>query len=165
MDPEFFIKMFAYHDWANDSVMDAAARLDEAGYRKDFGQAWGSPHGTLAHLLDAESVWYQRWHGTSPQGSPDGHAYASLPAIRAAWGTLRAERSGWLKTLTSDKLEAPLAYQTTSGKPYAEPLWQQMVQVVNHGSDHRGYLSIMLTELGVAPQPLDFIAYVRLASA
>jgi len=162
MDTEFFIKLFAYNDWANGVLMDAAAKLDDAGYRKDFGQAWGSPHGTLAHLLDAETIWYKRWHGTSAQGTPDGHAYPTLDAIRTAWGPLCVERAAWIKSLSPEKLASPHAYKNTRGDAFNEPLWLQLYHVVNHGSDHRGYLSVMLTDLGFAPPPLDFIAYVRL---
>jgi len=162
MDTELFIKLYQYNDWANAQLMDIAAVLDDTDYRRDFGQAWGSVHGTLAHLLDAESIWWARWHGESPQGTPDGAAFADLAALRARWQPFQQERLAWLGGLSADDLNRPLAYKNTKGTPFTQPLWWQLYHVINHGTDHRGYLSVMLTELGHAPSPLDFIAYVRL---
>lgn len=162
LETAFFKKLYQYHDWANQQVRDEAARLDDTAYRKDFGQAWGSVHGTLAHLLAAERIWMARWRGVSPQGRPDGAEWNTLDALRATWEPLQAERMVFLDSLSGDDLSRVVEYKNTKGDLFAHPLWWQLYHVVNHGTDHRGYLSIMLTELGFPPSPLDFIAYVRL---
>ncbi len=162
MDISFFKKLYQYHDWANLQVIEAAAQLDEASYRKDFGQAWGSVHGTLAHLLDAEQIWFARWQGESPQHRPEGAAFHTLADIRAARATLEKDRITFLDSLSDGDLTRIFEYKNTKGDPFAHPLWWQLYHVVNHGTDHRGYLSVMLTELGHPPTSLDFIAYVRL---
>ena len=162
MDAEFIHKLYAYNDWANIQIVENAAKLSEEDYRRSFGQAWGSVHGTLAHLLDADGIWFGRWQGESARRLPDGSQFATLKAIREAWEPLMAKRRAWIETLTNDDLARPLEYKNTKGQPFSEPLWEQMFHVTNHGTDHRSHLSIMLTELGHPPAPLDFIAYVRL---
>jgi uncharacterized damage-inducible protein DinB len=119
-------------------------------------------HGTLAHLLEADNLWWTRWHGDSPQTKPDGAQYTSLPVIRAAWEPLMAERRAWIEGLTGDGLSRNLDYKSSKGQAFSHPLWWQLYQVVNHGTDHRSHLSIMMTEVGFPPPPLDFIAFVRL---
>lgn len=162
MDTEFIRMVYTYNDWANMQIVENAGRLDEANYKRSFGQAWGSIHGTLAHLLDADTIWFGRWQGDSAQRPPDGKAYATLKDIREAWEPLMAQRRAWIETLTGDDLARPLEYKNTRGQPFSQPLWWQLYHVANHGTDHRSHLSIMMTELGHPPAPLDFIAFVRL---
>jgi uncharacterized damage-inducible protein DinB len=161
MDTGYFKKLFEYNDWANLILADSAARLDDPAYRRDFGQAWGSVHGTLAHLAAADAVWMGRWQGTSlPLKSGDD--YATLADLRQDWERIMADRRAFVESLTSEKLEAPISYvRKSDNKPFSEPLWAQMAHVANHGTDHRSHLSIMLTEMGFAPPPLDLIEWAR----
>jgi uncharacterized damage-inducible protein DinB len=53
-----------------------------------------------------------------------------------------------------------------NGAAGASPIWQMVQHVVNHASYHRGQITTMLRQLGVAPaKPMDMIAYFRLTSA
>ena len=162
MDTVFFKTLYAYNDWANMQVLETASMLGEAEYRRDFGLAWGSVHGTLAHLLAADHLWFARWNGTSPQSRPVGAEYATLADIRADWTPFMAERRSYIEGLTGDDLVRVIDYKTTQGEASSQPLWWGLYQVVSHGTDHRSHLSIMLTELGHPTVPLDFIAFVRL---
>ena len=51
----------AYNGWANDRLYDAAAGLDDAGYRADRGAFFGSVHGTLNHLVVTDRIWMHRF--------------------------------------------------------------------------------------------------------
>jgi uncharacterized damage-inducible protein DinB len=163
MDTEFVKMLYTYNDWANVQLVENASKLGEADYMKSFGQAWGSVHGTLAHLADADGIWFARWHDReSPQQPPDGSQYTTLQAVRDAWEPLMSRRRAWIEKLTGDDLTRPLEYKNTKGQPFSHPLWWQLFHVANHGTDHRSHLSIMMTELGYPPASLDFIQFVRL---
>lgn len=62
--PGFFLRLYAYNDWANGAVLDAAERLSPADYTRDFGQSWGSVRGILTHVMAADRVWLTRWQGS-----------------------------------------------------------------------------------------------------
>lgn len=163
MDAEIIKMMYTYNDWANMQIMETAAKLSDGDYRKDFGQAWGSVHGTLAHLCDADMIWFARWHdGESPQHPPDGKQYTTFKMVRDAWEPLMSRRRAWLEKLTGEEIARALVYKNTKGQEFSHPLWWQLLHVANHGTDHRSHLSIMLTELGQQPPALDFIQFVRL---
>jgi uncharacterized damage-inducible protein DinB len=56
----------------------------------------------------------------------------------------------------------PIEYRTTDGKSQAQPFWQMLQHVVNHGSYHRGQVTTMLRQLGAAPpKAMDLIAFYR----
>jgi uncharacterized damage-inducible protein DinB len=45
----------------------------------------------------------------------------------------------------------------------AQPFWQMLQHLVNHGSYHRGQVTTMLRQIGASPpKPMDMIAYYRL---
>lgn len=157
----FFDTLYDYNDWANEQVLDAASRLSPEAYERDFGQAWGSVRGTLTHVFESDHVWLRRWQGDDAQLPRDVRAFPSLAALHSAWTDVMEARRVFLAELAPEELEQPVPYTNSTGAAYAEPLWQLLFHVVNHSTDHRGYLSVMLTELGEPPPPLDFVAWVR----
>jgi uncharacterized damage-inducible protein DinB len=56
---------------------------------------------------------------------------------------------------------APIQYQR-NGVVQAQPFWQMLQHLVNHGSYHRGQLTTMLRQVGAAaPESMDLIAFYR----
>lgn len=161
MEPKLFRTLYAYTDWANGVVLDLSATLSPTDYARDFGHAWGSVRGTLAHTYGADWVWFRRWQGESPPALPPEADFSGVDELRRVWQPLMAERRAFIEGLSADDLARVVAYQTTQGTPHSEPLWQLLLHVANHSTDHRSQVSTLLTNLGHPPPPLDLIAYVR----
>jgi uncharacterized damage-inducible protein DinB len=159
MNLDYCRTLFAYDDWATGRVMDAAGQLDANAYARDFGLAWGSVGGTLAHIVDAEWIWLNRWKGSPPPAMPEDNP--GVDALRPVWQRVIAERNAYVDSLSEADLYASIDYHNSKGVPYSTPLWGMIAHVVNHGTDHRSHVSIMLTELGHPPQGLDFITFLR----
>ncbi len=51
----------AYNTWMNDKLYDACATLSDEDRKRDRGAFFHSIHGTLNHLLLADSVWMGRF--------------------------------------------------------------------------------------------------------
>jgi uncharacterized damage-inducible protein DinB len=151
--------LFAYDDWATGRVMDAAAQLDSEAYMRDFGLAWGSVGGTLSHVVEAQWIWLNRWKGSPPPTMPE--TESGLAVLRFVWQAVLKERDAYLGSLNEDDLYASINYQNSKGETFSDPLWGMITHVVNHGTDHRSHVSIMLTELGHPPLGLDFITFLR----
>ena len=84
-----------------------------------------------------------------------------MDALRPVWQRVIAERNAYVDSLSEADLYASIDYHNSKGVPYSTPLWGMIAHVVNHGTDHRSHVSIMLTELGHPPQGLDFITFLR----
>ncbi|MGH7376590.1 MAG: DinB family protein [Candidatus Methylomirabilales bacterium] len=153
--------LYAFNAWARGRMLDAVAQVDEAEYRKDLGNSFGSVHGTAVHILGAEELWLKRWHGESPTALVSPDAFASFAAVRRRWDALEAELQRFLGALTEETVLRVIQYRDTRGNAYATPLWQTMQHVVNHSSYHRGQVTTLLRQLGAKPVATDLITYYR----
>jgi len=151
-----------YHYWARDRLLDAAGRLSPEQFTGNLGSSFPSVRDTLVHLYSADWMWCSRWEGESPTAmlSPDG--FADIDAIRAAWSEHERRVRSVVDKPGDAGIEQPLTYRTAAGQPQAQVFWQQCQHLVNHGSYHRGQVTTMLRQLGVAPpKSMDLIAFYR----
>lgn len=151
--------LYDYNYWAQERILRQVAHLSTAQYQADAGFSWGGVGGTLAHLLGTERSWRSRWQGTEG-AAPTPPAFDTAAAYGAAWEENRAQMRAYLDTLRDDELDREVAY-VRSGQRYSHALWTQLVHVVNHGTQHRGEIGVMLTNLGHSPGDIDFSAFMR----
>ena len=72
-----------------------------------------------------------------------------------------AELDRFLETIQDSDLDREQFYRTLGGSEDTRPLWQLMLHVVNHGTQHRAEAAAMLTEYGHSPGDIDFTIYLR----
>ena len=82
-------------------------------------------------------------------------------ALRARWREEETAIRDFVVKLTEPDLAHIIKYTQMRGGEGAEPLWQLMAHVVNHGTQHRTEAAALLTEYGHSPGDLDFIVFVR----
>jgi uncharacterized damage-inducible protein DinB len=77
-------------------------------------------------------------------------------SIRAHWDKVEQNMRGYLADLRDDMLfEQPL-----EGEDKDLVLWQILLHVANHGTDHRAQLLRILNDLGVKITSQDYIFYI-----
>jgi uncharacterized damage-inducible protein DinB len=151
-----------YHYWARDRVFDAVERLAPEQFTRNLGNSFASVRDTLAHLYAADWIWCARWEGESPRALPDPNQFPDLEAVRTAFAAQEQRVRAVLERIGEAGLERIVEYRTTDGKAGAQPFWQQLQHLVNHGSYHRGQVTTMLRQLGVPPpKSMDLIAFYR----
>jgi uncharacterized damage-inducible protein DinB len=147
--------LYDYNCWATDRILDRAEQVSPEIFIS------AKLHSTLVHMLSAEWVWRSRWQGVSPTSMLDPNEFPTLDALRARWDQERRHMYAFLDTLGDSALSQTIAYTNTRGHGYTDLLWQMMMHVLNHGTQHRSELAMLLTELGHSPGDLDIIAFVR----
>ena len=80
--------LFAYDAWANGRVLDACAALTPEQFTRDLGSSFRSVRDTLAHIMGAQWIWLERFHGRSAQSLPEAGA---VPGSRVAASRAGAE--------------------------------------------------------------------------
>ncbi|HXQ28233.1 MAG TPA: DinB family protein [Gemmatimonadales bacterium] len=155
-------ELFQFNAWANRRMFDALAALPTEQYRQDLKSSFGNIHGTLAHLVGAEKVWFARWQGQQPTALLKGDDVGSLQELRAMWEELDAERRQYLGGLTDALLGSTVVVRPTGGgKEYLHTLQQTIQHTVDHSSYHRGQIVTQLRQLGIKPPSTVFIGFLR----
>jgi len=151
-----------YHYWARDRMLAVVETMSQEQLTKPLGNSFSSIFDTVVHLYGADWIWRTRWHGESPTALPTSSGFADLAAVRQAWSEEERQIRAVLTRLGPADVAHPFEYRAWDGRLYTQPFWQMLQHLVNHGSYHRGQVTTMLRQLGVAPpKSMDLIAFYR----
>jgi uncharacterized damage-inducible protein DinB len=162
-----FRQLARYNHWANLRLYGAALDMPEEQYRRPTGVFFGSLHGTLNHLLLTDRIWLKRLTG---QGEHPDRLNAILYDNRQDLVRARMAEDARLSDVVAGYTDADLAnavaYRTTSGKPYSQPLQDILLHLFNHQTHHRGQAHACCSILtGTEPPSLDLLLFQRGAPA
>jgi len=151
-----------YHYWARDRLFAVVAALPHEQLTKNLGNSFPSIFDTVVHLYGADWIWRSRWDGASPQALPGSNTFRNLGSVRTAWEEEEGRIRAIVDRLGSDGVNRPIEYLGWDGRLQAQPFWQMLQHLVNHGSYHRGQVTTMLRQLNVPPpKSMDLIAFYR----
>jgi uncharacterized damage-inducible protein DinB len=153
--------LYDFNAWANNRTLDACAALAPDQFTRDLGSSFRSVRDTLAHIYGAEWVWMERWHGRTPAALPSAADFPDLETVRRRFAEIDRDLVDYVASLTADDLNRGVSYKTTAGAPQAQPLWQMLQHLANHGTYHRGQIATMLRQLGTKATGTDLIGFYR----
>jgi uncharacterized damage-inducible protein DinB len=148
-----------YSFWANDQVLDGVARLSREQLQAPLRPGWLSPLEVLVHILAAERIWLSRLQGQSPNRLLTTDDIRNLEDLRAAWVPLRAELMDYVGSIEDSN--QVIVYRTTKGVEFQSTLWQLLLHMINHGTEHRAQIALNLAMQGIDVGGLDLIFYLR----
>lgn len=161
MHVHYIQQLYDYNSWANTRALGACAALTPEQFLKDLGSSFPSVRDTLAHIYGAEWIWLERWQGRTPSGLPKPVDFPDLASLRARWSERERELQAFVRSLTTEKLNAAMETSTLDGTRYSMPLWQMMQHLVNHGTYHRGQVTAFLRQLGHQAVSTDLVRFYR----
>ena len=158
MNTESIRILYDYSAWANRRILDTTARLTPEQFLAEGGASYGSVRDTLVHTLSAQEVWLSRWKSAAPPTALNAVDFPDLDAIRGRWERIEHDTSDFLTMLRdADRI---VEYVNSKGERWAYPLWQQMLHQVNHATQHRSEVAVLLTQFGHSPGELDLLIYI-----
>src|SRR5262245_48955671 len=146
--------LFAYDRWATRNVLDALGDLDWAVWARSDVVGERGLGSILVHHLGSS----QRWRivfearGTPEGVRPELEPLPTIDELRARWEAEWAEVDVWLQTLTD---------ASVANVREGVPVWQLLVHVVNHGTQHRAEAAALLTAEGRSPGELDLFDFAE----
>jgi uncharacterized damage-inducible protein DinB len=150
-------ELFDYNYWARDLQLRACAALTQEQFLRPVGGSFPSVRDTLAHLVNVEWLWLERFRGRSPRSLPAAAELPTLDAVSGRWSAVEREMREYLGGLNEEALERVETYVSTRGQTWRYALWRMIVHLLNHQSYHRGQITNLLRQLGVPPPPVDFL--------
>jgi uncharacterized damage-inducible protein DinB len=160
IDRAYVQLMACYNRWQNENLYGVADRLSDEERRRPRGAFFGSIHGTLSHLLWADTIQMSRFTSDVPKPA------AGIPEsilLYPDWNALKDERSrfdriiiGWADSVDHAWIAGDLTYFSAAiGRELTKPRWVMVTQLFNHATHHRGQVHCMLTQAGGRPSDTD----------
>jgi len=152
----------AYNHWANKVLTDRIAQLPEEIITKETPGSFPSLFATVVHLVDIESIWWQRmrlqeqveWPGKTFQGD--------FEALSRQLLLLSQQWYEWIAAAHESSLIHVFAYYNSQKEYFKQPVCEMLMHLFNHQSYHRGQLVAMLRQNGIRKIPRsDFIVFSR----
>jgi uncharacterized damage-inducible protein DinB len=158
MNAEAFRHFYNYHFAENRNLWDTYIMpLSQELFLQPSNYSVGSVRNQLVHLMSVDNIWFCEIRGVENPGYFDPADFEDRNTLRAQWDAVEQTMRDYLAALSDDML---------AGKPISEGedkdllLWQILLHVVNHGTDHRAQLLRLLNDLGTGTVSQDYIFYV-----
>jgi uncharacterized damage-inducible protein DinB len=161
MNANAFRHFYNYHLSENRKIWDAyITPLSDEQFNQNADYSHGSVRNQILHLINVDDIWFSELSGLTPSEPASSHAndVDDRSRIREYWDRVEQRVRGYL---------ADLRDEMVFDKPIQEPdedrnliVWQVLLHVVNHGTDHRAQLLRLLNDLGVKTTAQDYIFYV-----
>jgi len=159
MDANAFRHFYDYHFSENRKIWDiCVTSLTYEQFIKDAGYSHGSVREQIIHLMSVDEVWFCELQGIEPSEPLISAISDDRTIIRNHWDCIEQSMRKYLAELQDDML---------FDKPIKDPeedkdliVWQVLLHVVNHGTDHRAQILRFLNDLGIKTTSQDYIFYV-----
>lgn len=158
MMADVFRHFFDYHFNENRNIWDAyVTPLSDDHFTQDVSYSHGSVRNQILHLMSVDDAWFSGLRGVEISDSLDpATLVVDRPVIRAHWDAIEQRMRDYLGQLQDDMLfDQPFP----EGEDKDLIVWQVLLQVTNHGTDHRAQLLRLLNDLGVKTVSQDYIFY------
>ena len=144
--------LFDYDRWATKRVLAVLDGLDPEVWSRTNVVDERGLGGILVHQLGAAQRWRHGFQDTGEEPTPEEEPLPTIADLRERWDAEWAAVDAWLATIT----DGFVAYVYEG-----VPVWQMLVHVVNHGTQHRTEAAALLTAEGRSPGQLDLIDYAE----
>ncbi len=145
--------LFDYSYAATARILDAAGRLDNDQFVGPSPvRGCAGLRDLLVHLLDRERAWREGLSSRGAYASPplDPATFPDVAELAQAWHTEEGAMRSWLAGLDDADMNLPAA---------GRPLWQCLLHIVNHATQHRSEAAMLLTHWWHSPGELDLIYF------
>lgn len=142
-------KLVAYNIWANDILLTYLEKLTEVPEKCIV---------LMSHIFNAQVIWLQRLEGKTSAITP--FYLNTLEQCRHIHNTTNLQLIS-MSQKDEASLEHIIKYVTTTGDSFESATIDILIQVLNHGTYHRGQIAQLLRINGLEPVNTDYITYVR----
>ena len=142
--------LIAYNFWADEQILSACEKITIEEFTRKIvpNPGWDSLRGILVHLVDAELGWRLNLESQDASEILEEADFKTVAELRNRW---EVERTAWME------YQAELSETVLNvSREDTLKIWQVIVHVVNHGTQHRSEAAAILTGYDQSPGELDF---------
>lgn len=151
---------YAYNAWANRRILDFCAALPVKQFTAEGVASFSSIRDTLVHTFIVQNNWLHRFQKLPLPAAPEAAEFQSVPAVREYYEGVESATQRFVAKVTDEMLAEVIHYDNSLGKPSEYTLWQMMLHQVNHATQHRSEIAVILTQYNHSPGGMDLLVYL-----
>jgi uncharacterized damage-inducible protein DinB len=157
MNADAFRHFYDYHLAENRNLWETHVMpLSQEQFTQPVTYSVGSVRNQIVHLMSVDNSWFSALRGVGVPHALNPVHFHDRKIIRARWDTIEQSMREYLATLRDEMLfEKPFP----DGEDKDLILWQVLLHVGNHGTDHRAQLLRLLNDLGAKTVSQDYVFY------
>lgn len=148
--------LFEHNLWANQCMLDVCAKLSDEQLDATALGTYGSIRNTLLHLAGAEERYVILLTG---QPRPPAREHEPFPGFEEVRAWLTKNGEALIEIANDPQLTDVLHGTEHNGDSFEVASAVVLTQAINHATEHRAHINIILTHLGVESPDLDAWAY------
>lgn len=157
MNAEAFRHFYAYHFAENRKLWNAfVVPLTDEQFMRPLDYSIGSVRNQIVHLISVDDAWFSDLRGLAVPEHRDPNTLSDRGEIRAYWDNVEQGMREYLAGLS----DGVLAEKPLSGEDGELTLWQILLHVANHGTDHRAQILRQINDMGYKTAPQDYVFYI-----
>lgn len=157
MNADAFRHFYDYHFSENRKIWGYVSELTWEQFTQKVDYSHGSVRDQIVHLISCDDGWFSELQDIQPLEELPPSAADDRETIRIHWDNVVRRMRGYLIELRDEMLFT---------RPIREPeedkdliVWQVLLHVANHGTDHRAQILRVLKDLGVETIYQDYIFF------
>jgi uncharacterized damage-inducible protein DinB len=147
--------IFSHNLWANLKLIDACTDLSIEQLNTPVLGTYGSIFATFRHIARAEQSYFSRISTGLPYHRPEGTEEMGLAEIRESLSQTGEGLINWSHKIGADDI----IVVDWDGTLRDVPKVILMNQAINHATEHRAQIMVIMTQLGLTPPSLDSWTY------
>jgi uncharacterized damage-inducible protein DinB len=156
MNADAFRHFYNYHFAENRKIWAHIMSLSQEQFTQPVDYSLGSVRNQIVHLMNVDNAWFSDLRKATEMQELTPADTDDRDIIRAHWDSVEQTMRGYLAALRDDMLfTKPL-----EGEDKDLRMWQVLLHVANHGTDHRAQILRLLNDLGAKTGPQDYGFYV-----
>ncbi len=157
MNADAFRHFYDYHFAENRKIWDRyVIPLSAEQFTRNVGYSYQSVRDQIVHLMSADDTWFSALRGEEIPEPLNPADFDGQESIRVRWDGIEQKMCDYLANLRDDMLFDKPLY----GEDKDLILWQVLLHVANHGTDHRAQILRYLNDLGAKTESQDYIFYI-----
>lgn len=154
------VQMFDYNAWATQTLLGRIKELPSSVLQQEVNTSFPTIGEAFAHMYALDKCWLQVLSGISMSKALEAclplqqEIRYSVDEFAIAFSELAEQFRAWFRS--QEDLEQTIVLENPYAGTRSTRLSEIVLQVVNHGSYHRGNISAMLRQLGHASTMTDY---------
>lgn len=156
--------LIEYNDAAHRRLWQSIDRLTDEQFTHEIDYSMGSVRNHMVHVISADRRWIARVTGDQPPERLDPMDFSTCRTAYDQWQEVERQVFEAVAVLDDHDMIRTITYEVTRSSGVkiqaTNTLWQILVHMTNHGTDHRAQVLPILHRLGAPTFEQDFMIYL-----